>query len=69
MPDIEKTIQGLECCKMDRMHRVNCKDCPYYTDDEEGQIWCDNRVKSDAIELLKKLDALTFEKRWEKRVK
>ena len=42
MPDIEKVIKGLECCK------VGCTDCPY-----RGISDCVTSLNNDAIELLK----------------
>ena len=53
MADIEKVIKGLECCRINELRHINCADCPYYTDDDKGQMWCSNDVHNDAIELLK----------------
>lgn len=53
MADIEKVIKGLECCRIDENRHINCADCPYYTDDDKGQMWCSNEINNDAIELLK----------------
>lgn len=55
MTDIEKVIKGLECCRIDENgnRHINCADCPYYTDDDKGQMWCSNEINNDAIELLK----------------
>ena len=52
-PEFEKVIKGLECCRINELRRINCADCPYYTDDDKGQMWCSNDVHNDAIELLK----------------
>lgn len=53
MADIEKVIKGLECCRIDENRHINCADCPYYTDDDKGQMWCSNEINNDALELLK----------------
>lgn len=54
--DREKVIKGLECCRINELRRINCADCPYYTDDDKGQMWCSNDVHNDAIALLKEQD-------------
>lgn len=47
MTDREKVIKGLECCiKRDPDDKTRCGECPY-----EGA--CLNRLKSDALALLK----------------
>ena len=47
MADREKVIKGLECCiKRDPDDKTRCGECPY-----EGA--CLNRLKSDALALLK----------------
>lgn len=53
MDKLEKVIKGLECCRIDENRHINCADCPYYTDDDKGQMWCSNEINNDAIELLK----------------
>lgn len=53
MANIEKVIKGLECCRIDENRHINCADCPYYTDDDKGQMWCSNEINNDAIKLLK----------------
>lgn len=50
---MENVIKGLECCRINEMRRINCADCPYYKDDDNGQMWCSNEVNNDAIALLK----------------
>lgn len=46
MPDLNMTIQGLQCCVMrDPDDRPRCAECPY-----EGN--CLNRLKHDALTLL-----------------
>ena len=47
MPDRENVIRALECCiKHDPDDKTRCDECPY-----EGA--CLNRLKSDALALLK----------------
>lgn len=47
MPDREKVIKGLECCiKRDPDDQTRCGECPY-------ESACLNRLKIDALELLK----------------
>lgn len=57
MADIEKVIKGLECCRIDENRHINCADCPYYTDDDKGQMWCSNEINNDALKLLKEQQA------------
>lgn len=46
MPDLDMTIQGLQCCVMrDPDDKPRCAECPY-----EGN--CLNRLKHDALALL-----------------
>lgn len=51
MPEMEKVIAGLECCIMrDPDDKLRCTECPYkYPVD----AYCLNRLKTDALELLK----------------
>lgn len=47
MPDLEKVIKGLECCILrDPDDHARCSQCPYGGN-------CVNRLKMDALELLK----------------
>ena len=47
MTKLEKEIKGLECCILrDPDDKPRCNECPY-----EGA--CSNRLKNDALELLK----------------
>lgn len=47
MPDLEKAIRGLECCILrDPDDHARCSQCPYESN-------CVNRLKMDALELLK----------------
>lgn len=47
MPDLEKVIRGLECCILrDPDDHARCSQCPYGGN-------CVNRLKMDALELLK----------------
>ena len=49
MKKIKKTIRGLECCiKRDPDDYLRCDECPY----PDGSA-CANRLKIDALELLK----------------
>ena len=57
MPDREKVIRGLECHQIDKNHRINCADCPYYVDNDE-HIRCVNDLNRDAIALLKEQEAV-----------
>ena len=52
MADMEKVVKGLECHQIDKNHRINCADCPYYVDNDE-HIRCVNDLNRDAIALLK----------------
>ena len=51
MPDREKVIKGLECCK--RKDGNECKVCPY-TESE----YCTEDMVTDALALLKEQDSL-----------
>lgn len=57
MPDREKVIKALECClkESDHLYSNPCKDCPY-----EGQE-CIDRMKADALSLLKEQEDLGTE--------
>lgn len=54
MPDREKVIKGLECCikESDSLYSNPCKGCPY-----EGKE-CIDRLKADALALLKEQEAV-----------
>ena len=55
MPDLTKVIRGLECCILrDPDDKPRCGDCPY-----EGN--CLNRLKHDALALLKEQQATISE--------
>ncbi len=47
MPDLERVIKGLECCKIPFRKCYN-GGCPYFKNDG-----CKARLKGDALELLK----------------
>lgn len=50
MPKLEKVIKGLECCILqDPDDHARCSQCPYGSN-------CVNRLKMDALELLKAQD-------------
>ena len=57
MADIEKVIKGLECHQIDKNHRINCADCPYYVDNDE-HIRCVNDLHDDALAMLKEQEAI-----------
>ena len=51
MPDRAKVVKGLECCiKRDPDDKPRCTECPY-------DSACLNRLKVDALELLKAQEA------------
>lgn len=57
MTDIEKVIQGLECCSSLDSVDATCMVCPYYHDGCEDIIGClRGKLIPDAIVLLKKLE-------------
>lgn len=60
MADIEKAIKGLECCILrDPDDKQRCSECPY-----EGN--CMNRLKMDALSLLKEQEPRELTKKeWE----
>ena len=54
MTDLDKTIRGLECCVLrDPDDKPRCDSCPY-----EGN--CLNRLKHDALALLRKAKAAGY---------
>lgn len=53
MADIEKVINGMECCYKAK-DIVDCRKCPYFPE----LIFCKAALIHDARELLKKQDAI-----------
>lgn len=57
MTKFEKVIKGLECCiKRDPDDYLRCDECPY----PDGSA-CTNRLKIDALELLKRAGCILEE--------
>ena len=57
MPDREKAIKGLECCIIRHPDdKPRCDECPY-------ESACCNRLKYDALELLKAQEPLSVQKK------
>jgi len=53
MPDVEKTIQGLECCtQADNKGYPKCERCPY-ADEKLGTCDAVRGLMKDALSLLK----------------
>ena len=53
MKNTEKIKKGLGCHQVDPMNRVNCADCPYYSD---GHLGCWNELNKDAIALIEEME-------------
>jgi len=51
--DREKVIKGLECCSVPQGH---CEKCPYETEGFVAE--CTSELAKDALELLKKQEAV-----------
>lgn len=52
MPDVNKTIKGLECCIVRNPDdKMRCTECPY----KDPVAYCLNRLKMDALAALKEL--------------
>ena len=58
MPDSEKVLKGLECCKNKTMLWQHDQ-CPYHGFDED----CESNLHADALALLKEQEALK-QKMW-----
>lgn len=60
MPDREKVIEGLECCKWSDAGRYdgyepmyeNCEKCPY-NNEQDSKSECNDKLRQDALSLLK----------------
>lgn len=62
-PNREQVIKGLECHQIDKVHRINCSDCPYHCDEFMNRL---NELHKDAIALLKEQEAVV--KQWTKEI-
>ena len=52
MADLQKVMQGLECCSM---NGKGCRQCPYNKDCDEMPDYGNAHLCSDALELLKSM--------------
>ena len=57
MPDREKVIKALECCRyVETWSFHNCEICPY-KEAGHGVVGCEDQLVSDALDLLKEQEA------------
>ena len=60
MAELDKVIKSLElCCYRDETfrnpleHGFNCGNCPYFSECDKIHSFCGDKLKKDALELLK----------------
>ena len=59
MTDIEKTMNGLECCLAVKFAGTKtCFDCPYREQDGYLNTLCEDYLMADALEIIKKLKVI-----------
>ena len=59
MTDIEKTMNGLECClAVKNAGTKTCFDCPYKEKDGHLNTPCEDYLMADALEIIKKLKVI-----------
>ena len=60
MPDSKKVIKGLECCLkiVEPSYCNTCEDCPYKDPNVDICCLCIDKMKSDALILLKNYEVL-----------
>lgn len=62
MAELDKVINGLKCCTHAKAP-IPCGDCSYFGNIEYNDVWsCRIAVMRDALELLKRQEAVTIKK-------
>lgn len=55
MPDVKKTIKGLECCIRMITSDVSCREinCPYYDKNDQARLICWTNLNRDALNIIR----------------
>ena len=50
--DKNKIVKGLQCHHIDELRRINCAECPYYSEND-SRMDCLNKLLDDALFMIK----------------
>lgn len=55
MPDVYKTMNGLECCIRMISSNITCEEikCPYYSKHDQTKLNCWKNLNRDALNLIR----------------